>query len=560
MNDKIYQRFFKNNKKLNLSYIVSIDNSEIFDILENDEKKYVKNPLTELIQNYDDIKEILNNDNINRLEYIYINKQKVHKILYEEEKYIYIETNMINNFSDYYYLYALINEQPDLINYTYDFELIQKLYNELIESKNEIKEIILAKMLITYIDYSDFDENDNNIELCSDIEKKCITNIINSKKSVLYKYKIDLKIANLEDKDIYIEDIYSDIIKTLIINQKLEKSEETEKLLEEIEVKNIRLNKKIFEGLKQVLVGKNIEKYEIKNFEDILNENKLSFYYMLFKYILKNSIYIYYIPFLLQTQKQITLLINNNLKEFYNINKDIFRLFETLSYFIDLNYYHKKYTYYKMFIYKNPQNSNNKNNINLTNEDNEENLKEKSFYGDDSSYVSAFENSSFISKSNLELSQLSEEPILYVQKEKAFQIMRSSNFVFKVKYNKEKEETKVEYKSISYKDDKDNIKFITIEEIKNGISSTEEIKLFYYKFIKFLEKVENEFRLYYKNEKQYEIIMKFTNKYNNNDLNIDCDYIFNEDGIKKTEFNEHNLLDTSNYVGLTCLINYLNCC
>ena len=209
-----------------------------------------------------------------------------------------------------------------------------------------------------------------------------------------------------------------------------------------------------------------------------------------------------------------------------------------------------------MFIYKNPQNSNNKNNINLTNEDNEENLKEKSFYGDDSSYVSAFENSSFISKSNLELSQLSEEPILYVQKEKAFQIMRSSNFVFKVKYNKEKKETKVEYKSISYKDDKDNIKFITIEEIKNGTSSTEEIKLFYYKFIKFLEKVENEFRLYYKNEKQYEIIMKFTNKYNNNDLNIDCDYIFNEDGIKKAEFNEHNILDTSNYVGLTCLINY----
>ena len=560
MNDKIYQRFFKNNKKLDLSYMVSNYNSEIFDILENDEEKYMKNPLAELIQNYDDIKEILNNDNINRLEYIYINKQKVHKILYEEEKYIYIETNMINNFSDYYYLYALINDQPYLINYTYDFELIQKLYNELIESKNEIKEIILAKMLITYIDYSDFDERYNNIELCSNIKKKCITNIINSKKSVLNKYIIDLNIANLEDKDIYIEDIYSDIIKTLIINQKLEKSEETEKLLEEIEVKNIRLNKKIFEGLKQVLIGENIKKYEIKNFEDILNENKLSFYYMLFKYILKNSIYIYYIPFLLQTQKQITLLINNNLKEFYNINKDIFRLFETLSYFIDLNYYHKKYTYYKMFIYKNPQNSNNKNNINLTNEDNEENLKEKSFYGDDSSYVSAFENSSFISKSNLELSQLSEEPILYVQKEKAFQIMRSSNFVFKVKYNKEKEETKVEYKSISYKDDKDNIKFITIEEIKNGISSTEEIKLFYYKFIKFLEKVENEFRLYYENEKQYEIIMKFTNKYNNNDLNIDCDYIFNEDGIKKAEFNEHNILDTSNYVGLTCLINYLNCC
>ena len=278
MNDKIYQRFFKNNKKLDLSYIVSIDISEIFDILENDEEKYVKNPLTELIQNYDDIKEILNNDNINRLEYIYINKQKVHKILYEEEKYIYIETNMINNFSDYYYLYALINDQPYIINYTYDFELIQKLYNELIESKNEIKEIILAKMLITYIDYSDFDENDNNIELCSDIKKKCITYIINSKKSVSNKYIIDLNIANLEDKDIYIEDIYSDIIKTLIINQKLEKSEETEKLLEEIEVKNIRLNKKIFEGLKQVLIEKNIEKYEIENFEDILNENKLSFY------------------------------------------------------------------------------------------------------------------------------------------------------------------------------------------------------------------------------------------------------------------------------------------
>ena len=39
-----------------------------------------------------------------------------------------------------------------------------------------------------------------------------------------------------------------------------------------------------------------LDSYIIANFSDFNNENKINFYYNLFNYILKNSIYIYQIP------------------------------------------------------------------------------------------------------------------------------------------------------------------------------------------------------------------------------------------------------------------------
>ena len=47
-----------------------------------------------------------------------------------------------------------------------------------------------------------------------------------------------------------------------------------------------------------------INDYILINNEDFSNEKKINFYFILFKYILKNSIYIYQLPFILKTKKK----------------------------------------------------------------------------------------------------------------------------------------------------------------------------------------------------------------------------------------------------------------
>jgi hypothetical protein len=57
----------------------------------------------------------------------------------------------------------------------------------------------------------------------------------------------------------------------------------------------------MYDGISQALDEKNeyLEYYEIENFGDI-NESKINFYYILIKFILKNTIYIFNIPFLMK--------------------------------------------------------------------------------------------------------------------------------------------------------------------------------------------------------------------------------------------------------------------
>ena len=57
---------------------------------------------------------------------------------------------------------------------------------------------------------------------------------------------------------------------------------------------------------------KNVEKYMIINYNDLLNNKIVNFHYILLKYILKSSVFIYQIPFLLKINKNIKKIINDN--------------------------------------------------------------------------------------------------------------------------------------------------------------------------------------------------------------------------------------------------------
>ena len=92
----------------------------------------------------------------------------------------------------------------------------------------------------------------------------------------------------------------------------------------------------------------NLRDYEIYEADDLLNIKKINFYYIFFKYVLKNQIYKNQIPFLLKIKKRILTFIKFN----YNISSIINKINEpirkekiefVLKFFLDL-YYYKQFT------------------------------------------------------------------------------------------------------------------------------------------------------------------------------------------------------------------------
>ena len=315
-----YGKYIENNTKLNLSYNGLMVLNEIYEIfnedeLKNENNKKIINPFYELINNKDNITSILKGRDLNVLEYLYLNRHKIHQILYDSDSTITINEEMLKEYTDYYYLYCLIKYQSVLINFKYNFQIVQDAYDKQIISKGIIKRIIMSKIVITIIDNFLEEEEDNEIiDKCTNIKIKCIE-YINNNKQELNKYQKDLDLDNLEKSDVFIEDIYSDIIYYLIINNKLNQSEE---ILNELEIKKIRLNKSIFDSINNAFSEENINNYEISEYNDFFNQDKINFYFILFGYILKCSDYIIYIPFLSKIKEKILQKVKENLDDLYN--------------------------------------------------------------------------------------------------------------------------------------------------------------------------------------------------------------------------------------------------
>ena len=139
-----------------------------------------------------------------------------------------------------------------------------------------------------------------------------------------------------------IDEIYIQIIIWLIENDKFENYNYANKIIEKLNLESIDITKIMFEKILYFFENKkNMLNYEISKIEDLLDNKKINFYYILFKYILKNSIYIYQIPFLLKNKRNLLFIIkNNNFKKFTLENKDIIKKLEyIIKIFLDSNYY-----------------------------------------------------------------------------------------------------------------------------------------------------------------------------------------------------------------------------
>ena len=282
------------------------------------------------------------------LKFLYFNKINIDN----SDEIIYINFDL-NKLSDYFYLSLLVTYNRDKINFKYSINTINNLYNQDINEQeindsNLFKKIIKLKivldLIINYKGYEDYDD----IKLSSIIEN--INNIIKENINIFDNNN------NYNVNNIKIDKLYIDIIIYLIKNNKLEDYEYIYNIMEKLDLEFIDLTETMIQDLLKILDENNnyIKQYIIANIDDLLNIKKINFYYILLKYILKDSFYIYQIPFLLKTRIKIIKIINSNLKGLLSIdlnednNEIISRIEYILKALIDLEYYYFKYIKFKL--------------------------------------------------------------------------------------------------------------------------------------------------------------------------------------------------------------------
>ena len=326
--------------KLNLCYNTIINQTE-----ENN------NPTTNIITNYEELKNIITIEEANLLKFYYFNRNKNHQILYDDDEIIPITIlgEIKSSIYLYFYLSLLIDENPNVVNYKYSFNFIRDLNEEGIKEKQQKKkQVIIAKIIIDLItNYEQIEEYEEEIKN----NKKQLDLIKQANKKIIQDNINDFKEFNLQEKDILsnnIEQIYIKIIENLIKKQKLDESEDNINIIKELGLESINLTNNMFKEVSKLL-DKNqnyLKEYIISNFEDIFDIKKITFYYILLRYILKSKYYIYHCPFLLETRNKILKLIRDNIEKLYpsikqnKDNKD--KIEYVLKFFILYDWYYNQ--------------------------------------------------------------------------------------------------------------------------------------------------------------------------------------------------------------------------
>ena len=310
---------------------------------------FFSNSKNALLSNMDELKNILRNKNNKIINVLYFNKEKVGKMLYDNEEIIEINKDIINkdNISEYFYLSLLIKDNPSLINYVYDIDLIREIKNKLKkENKSFIKQLIISKIGIelinNYKNSDNYDEFEND-ELTS-IEKDFLE-IINNNLFIFIKLNLNYTVDDIIKKNIDV--IYIEIIIYLLRQTKFENYDDINNILKQLDIEYIKLTKLMFDELnKELEKNEYLLNYQINELNDLIDNKKTNFYYFLIKYILKDPIYIYQMKLLDKARIAIIKIINS--KKDYLIKI----INEKINYIIE-NIVDSKYYYLKLYTPKN---------------------------------------------------------------------------------------------------------------------------------------------------------------------------------------------------------------
>ena len=281
----------------------------------------IKKNYNALISNYSEIGKLLFSSHLKEQQItklIYFIRDKCEKILYEEEEIIHFNSlNKDNNLSYLFYLDLLINQNIEVINYIYPFDLIIQTNNQNKKEDKKLTKIVKSKIIIDLIN------NYQNIDSENEEDKKeDIMNIVNYNKKMIKSSSYILKEFNIDLKDDYfkykkIDFFYINIINQLIKKKKLEDYEYACNVMYELDLENIDITETMFEEISNLLNENEnyINDYVISEINDLYNEKKINFFFFLLKFIFKSSIYIYHIPLLLKTRKFIIKVIKTKMDQ-----------------------------------------------------------------------------------------------------------------------------------------------------------------------------------------------------------------------------------------------------
>ena len=510
----------KKNKSFNSNFVISYE-----------EPKY------KIINTNDDIENISKDDNFTKC--LYFNYKKIDDLLYRIYKTIKIKYRQWSkNIPFYFYLILLIIESIDAVNYIYSMDVIKNIINDN-SINNYLNKIIKFKIVMILIN------NCEGFEINSLKNEKEIKKIEKENDKIIEENIIHLKEDINEDMDINyiksknIDEIFIDIIISLIKNKKFSNYEETSKILESIDFKNIELNELMLEKLSKILNSNEdyINECMISNINDLFQYKIINFHYILLYYIIKNSMYIYQIQFLSLTRKNIIYFIKNLNLKFGKFPKNILNnevILKRIKYVIE-KYADLKF-YINIFNYK-PQVNNSTNKIyNKLNYEKE--IEQKNTTNYHKTREVAKNNN--INKNNKDFKEENNIEKL---------ILSSSNFII---YTKEKKEDPyIIYDKITIGKNHINIteQFLNLIENKNEIKNKNTIKL-----LEFLDNLSKTIKQEYKHNYCVILELKFEidkdmpiNKDEESLYNISCLYIFYSPIDKKqSTFIDYNIL--KNYI------------
>ena len=293
---------------------------------------------------YKQLVKLLKIKGLKSYEIIYFNKNNINKLLYDKEKAIFVNSNNSEKYlPKLFYILLLINDKHHYNNYVYNFKYIILINNIITKTQKSLEKfllcIMLKKLINNYKCLEDFyDMNDEN-ELNNIYEKNnTFINYFN------IKNELNLHFDNNQSN---IEEIYLQIIISLIKNEKLSDYEYASNIFDQLDLNTINLTNYIYDKLIHIFEENIIKKNKIKNINNLFDKKIINFYYILLKYIYKIPLYIYNIPFLLDTRKAILNIIKFDINKFsiFNIS-DInikHRMEYILRFFCDSDYYYMKY-------------------------------------------------------------------------------------------------------------------------------------------------------------------------------------------------------------------------
>ena len=553
----------------------------------------VKDPIYQLISDLNDINYIYSNYKDDNKKIFYFSKEFFYKILYEAEKVINLNeeqdlSNFSNNLSELFYLSLLIidNSQYD---YTYSFNYINLIYNYLKENEKSIKlykQLIIWKiidyLIYNFKQFNETEEEEKKIDEIGNEIKNKIEKIL-----ILFNKDFNLEFSYNDFYQIKIDDIYAEIINSLIKNKKFIDYYYCYEIIKQINLDKINITERIYNKLIEVLNNKNdyMKEYIINNNEDLLNETKINFYYILIKFILKDTFYLYNIDFLYNNfinfkkilfKKPIetNLNDNNNIKNFIKLMEliEILEIPKQIIYEKNINnfdYILKDQSKSDSYIFKDKNNSS----LNEL-----YNLRELSRIKIENDFNRKFQesNSGLLDNisSKIELIDNKIENNRKIDINEIIEILTKLEFKLNI-YIKENKK-KYDYINIIYGKNNKKLSYINdLKIINNDIiyknKSEEIIYKNYIKLLNFLKDIEEYIEKSNIKINNSEIIFQFKkeenkiNKDNNKDIfYITCKYIFSfyyKNKKYKSIFKDENILIDSidsKFQGFIYLINELS--